>query len=750
MSFRNDFTLRPKKREDLNLALRMYGENEPPEMQIENMWEVYSPSTGMALPEPLADFSEFSRGDRMYPSMMKPEVKVRWEQKNKEWEIEKERYAWRKRLAHLRFMRENPDLPLAQDLAQTDYGKALIEEFIPEHPEPQQPQTGTGEDLHDEFERDGVEFDPEDAIRVTSFIVPGTEEPFSVLATARDEDGRIVGKLCSLEPKDHLLQYEYDAGGRLCNVWKDERLIEEYKYGKQGERYFGSTPQTGQCRFTYGPGVRLERAGEVKYSYDGEGRLVMKQDGLDVTTYEYHHSGQLEQVNLPDGRRISYVIDPQGRRMAKSVNGKVAETYSWYDFTTLAVVAFEDGSRMEFAYDNEGDPVAMRYNGEVYCFASDQVGTIYMVANEAGHEVKRIIRDSFGNLIVDTNERMNIPLGFAAGLYDRDTGLVHFGHREYDPSIGRFITPDPLGLEGGDVDVYGYCHDDPVNFVDRVGLKKESEQGHGGTGGSRSSSSRGYSGGDFGLGYDGTSGSAYGPTNGGWGYNTDPGGSHYGGGNTLGGEGQSRNARNNARFDQQSLQSLEQLNKANQQQARKTEKRAQELANKQTQFDAQEQAKQDRRDRARAERIEGQRRAAVVANKDEKKGKGFFEKVGNYVEDGIKEARDFTGYDKAKEIAREELAKRGRGSHNNEGDAMRHAEWSRRMTEDLGPARAWAFGTAHEIDGLINKNQPWNEAMMDIHNNAVGRAAGKAKRAVNNNNLQKSPKQGSQINPYSN
>ncbi|TIH14876.1 hypothetical protein D0S45_12095 [Marinifilum sp. JC120] len=476
MIFRNDFTLRPKRREDLNLALRMYGENEPPEMQIENMWEIYSPSTGMALPEPRTDFSEFSRGDRMYPSMMKPEVKVRWEQKNKEWEIEKERHAWRKRLAHMRFMRENPKLPLAQDLAQTDYGKALIEEFTSKETEPQQPQAGTGEDLHDEFERDGVPFDPEDAISVTPFIVPGAEEPFSILATARDEDGRIVGKLCSLEPKDHLLQYEYDAGGRLCNVWKDERLIEEYKYGKQGERYFGSTPQTGQCRFTYGPGLRLERAGEVKYSYDGEGRLIMKQDGLDVTTYEYHHSGQLQQVNLLDGRRISYVIDPQGRRMAKSVNGKVAETYSWHDFTTLAVVAFEDGSRMEFVYDNEGDPVAMRYNDEVYCFASDQVGTIYMVANSSGHEVKRIIRDSFGNLIVDTNERMNIPLGFAAGLYDRDTGLVHFGHREYDPSSGRFITPDPIGLEGGDVDVYGYCHDDPVNFIDRVGLKKESEE----------------------------------------------------------------------------------------------------------------------------------------------------------------------------------------------------------------------------------------------------------------------------------
>ena len=60
-------------------------------------------------------------------------------------------------------------------------------------------------------------------------------------------------------------------------------------------------------------------------------------------------------------------------------------------------------------------------------------------------------------------------------MLDKDTGLVHFGYREYDPEIGRFTTPDPMGFAGGDVDIYGYCWDDPNNFVDRDGLKGESE-----------------------------------------------------------------------------------------------------------------------------------------------------------------------------------------------------------------------------------------------------------------------------------
>ncbi|HAS90340.1 MAG TPA: RHS repeat-associated core domain-containing protein, partial [Desulfovibrio sp.] len=147
---------------------------------------------------------------------------------------------------------------------------------------------------------------------------------------------------------------------------------------------------------------------------------------------------------MPDGRCIAYTIDPEGRRIAKSINGKVVESYLWHDFTTLVAVEDNYGNRKEFAYDDDGDPIAMRFNESMYYFAADQVGTVYIVANTEGNEVKRIIRDSFGNKIIDTNERMDISLGFAAGLHDTETGLVHFGFREYDPSIGRFIQPDPL------------------------------------------------------------------------------------------------------------------------------------------------------------------------------------------------------------------------------------------------------------------------------------------------------------------
>ena len=87
-----------------------------------------------------------------------------------------------------------------------------------------------------------------------------------------------------------------------------------------------------------------------------------------------------------------------------------------------------------------------------------------------GWEVKEIRRDSFGNPYYDSFPEFFLPIGFAGGLEDPDTGLVRFGWRDYDPAVGRFTAPDPLGDTGGDHDLYDYCVDDPVSCVDPAGL----------------------------------------------------------------------------------------------------------------------------------------------------------------------------------------------------------------------------------------------------------------------------------------
>ncbi|KHD87980.1 MAG: hypothetical protein OM95_10635, partial [Bdellovibrio sp. ArHS] len=64
------------------------------------------------------------------------------------------------------------------------------------------------------------------------------------------------------------------------------------------------------------------------------------------------------------------------------------------------------------------------------------------------------------------------PYGFAGGFYDRYTGLVRFGARDYDPEVGRWTSKDPILFAGGDTNLYGYVANDPVNWVDPDGLRK--------------------------------------------------------------------------------------------------------------------------------------------------------------------------------------------------------------------------------------------------------------------------------------
>ncbi|CAB1074023.1 Rhs-family protein [Olavius algarvensis Delta 1 endosymbiont] len=58
---------------------------------------------------------------------------------------------------------------------------------------------------------------------------------------------------------------------------------------------------------------------------------------------------------------------------------------------------------------------------------------------------------------------------YSGQYYDEETGLHYNYHRYYDPKTGRYLTPDPIGLEGG-INLYPYVENDPINWIDPYGL----------------------------------------------------------------------------------------------------------------------------------------------------------------------------------------------------------------------------------------------------------------------------------------
>ncbi len=286
----------------------------------------------------------------------------------------------------------------------------------------------------------------------------------------RDNAGRITAKTETVDGVTSNYIYTYDPMGRLRTVTKDGSLVEEYQYDSVGTRIYEMNAPRGIAgrSMTYDDEDHLLTAGDAVYQYDADGYLTSRTVGAEapyeVTSYLYSSRGELLRVNLPNGRVIEYVHDPLGRRIAKKVDGVITEKYLWQGLTRLLAVYDGTGNLlMRFLYADGRMPVAVERGTALYYLTYDQVGTLRVVADSSGNVVKRIEYDSFGNILADTNPTLEVPFGFAGGLHDRDTGLVRFGFRDYDPDTSRWTAKDPIGFAGGNVDLYGYCLNDPIN-----------------------------------------------------------------------------------------------------------------------------------------------------------------------------------------------------------------------------------------------------------------------------------------------
>jgi RHS repeat-associated protein len=114
-------------------------------------------------------------------------------------------------------------------------------------------------------------------------------------------------------------------------------------------------------------------------------------------------------------------------------------------------------------------------NGDkTYRVITDHLGSPIYVVNIADPSdvLLDATYDEWGQVVSYTSSTgaWPIPFGFAGGLYDEDTGLVRFGARDYDPRVGRWTAKDPILFGGGQANLYVYVGNDPVNFVDPLGL----------------------------------------------------------------------------------------------------------------------------------------------------------------------------------------------------------------------------------------------------------------------------------------
>jgi RHS repeat-associated protein len=148
-------------------------------------------------------------------------------------------------------------------------------------------------------------------------------------------------------------------------------------------------------------------------------------------------------------------------------------THKWIYLNRLCPIAELDANNAvvsTFVYATGVNVLDYMVKGGVkYRLIRDQVGSVRLVVNaQTGEVAQRLDYDEFGRVLRDSNPGFQ-PFGFQGGLYDRDTGLVHFGARWPDPVTGRWLSNDPIGISGG-LNQYVCSDNNPVNFSDPFGL----------------------------------------------------------------------------------------------------------------------------------------------------------------------------------------------------------------------------------------------------------------------------------------
>jgi RHS repeat-associated protein len=286
----------------------------------------------------------------------------------------------------------------------------------------------------------------------------------------RDAVGRITQKTETVQGTTHVWAYTFDVAGRLTDVTEDGNFFSHYGYDADDNR---TTYQKtgGTVNPTYDAQDRLVTYGGATYGYTANGELTSKTVAGQATSYTYDALGNLLHVGPPTGSAVDYVVDGENRRVGKKLGGTLTTGYLYQD--ALNVVAQLDGSgNLVARYVFGSKPNVPDYftnSSGTFRIVSDHLGSPRLVVNtSSGAVVEEIDYDEFGVVTKDTSPGLT-PFGFAGGLYDKDTGLVRFGARDYDASVGRWTSKDPIQFDGG-MNLYRYAHNDPVNLRDLLGL----------------------------------------------------------------------------------------------------------------------------------------------------------------------------------------------------------------------------------------------------------------------------------------
>jgi RHS repeat-associated protein len=217
------------------------------------------------------------------------------------------------------------------------------------------------------------------------------------------------------------------------------------------------------------------------YAYDDDGNLTTgyTPSGLAYTA-TYDALNRLSSMEYTDGGTLkryefSYRHDGFLGSVRRFENAALLEELRILRNGALAVQERDGANTIlrEYVWGQDkgggiGGLLTLRQGGEDYDYLYDGKGNVSRIIDDTQVVVATYRYDVFGNLKVASSS-LDQPFRFSTKRHFADLGLNYYGYRYYAPSIGRWMSLDPLGEAGG-LNLYGFVQNDPVNWIDPYGL----------------------------------------------------------------------------------------------------------------------------------------------------------------------------------------------------------------------------------------------------------------------------------------